>query len=108
MFYPESAMRSPILDQHITAMKKHHILAALLALSPFAASASEPVTEALSYRAYIGGVPLGTLNLKIAMDEASYATEARFDIATLFKWALDTDAQASSSGWLSEGSPVPA
>ena len=89
-------------------MKKHHFLAALLLMTPFSALASEPVTESLSYRAYIGGVPLGTLKLKIAMDETNYSTRARFDVASLFSWALDTDAQASSNGSFAGGSAVPA
>lgn len=88
-------------------MKKNFFFAALFALSPFAVSA-QPVAESLSYRAYIGGLPLGTLNLKIAMDETRYATEARFDVAGLLRWALDTDARASSSGSVSAGAPVPA
>ena len=88
-------------------MKKHHLIAALLALAPISAAASESVTEALSYRAYIGGVPLGTLNLKIELDETNYSTEAKFDVGGWLSWALDTDARASSSGSLSAGAPIP-
>jgi len=92
---------------HKNVMKKHLFLAALIAFGPAAAKA-EPVTESLTYNAYIGGLPLGTLDLKIAMDDARYATEARFDVATLLRWALDTNARATSSGSVSSGAPVPA
>jgi len=88
-------------------MKKNYILAALLAFAPVSALANEPVAESLSYRAYIGGLPLGTLQLKIAMDDSRYATEARFDVASLLKWALDTDARASSRGALTDGQGIP-
>jgi len=88
-------------------MKKQHIFAALLASLPFAASANDQVAESLSYRAYIGGLPLGTLQLKIAMDGDRYATEARFDIASILKWVLDTDARASSRGALANGRTIP-
>ena len=88
-------------------MKKHAFLVAALALFPTVSSASEPVAESLAYRAYIGGLPLGTLSLKIAMDEDRYATNARFDIASLLKWVLDTDARASSSGVITNGDAVP-
>ena len=73
---------------------------------PLSASASGPVTEALSYRAYIGGLPLGTLNLKIQLDENRYSTEAKFDVGGWLNWALDTDARASSNGSLDAGTPV--
>ena len=89
-------------------MKKHHLIAAFLAIVPLSASASGPVTEALSYRAYIGGLPLGTLNLKIQLDENRYSTEAKFDVGGWLNWALDTDARASSNGSLDAGTPVPA
>ena len=88
-------------------MKTHFLFAGLLAFSPLAAAA-EPVTESLAYRAYIGGLQLGTLKLKIAMDDAHYATEARFDVATLLSWMLDTDARASSNGSVAAGAPIPA
>jgi hypothetical protein len=88
-------------------MKRHHLFAALLALTPTATLGNEPVAESLSYRAYIGGLPLGTLNLKIAMDEDRYQTEARFDIASLLRWVLDTDARASSGGRFADGTMVP-
>ncbi len=88
-------------------MKRHHLFAALLALLPTATVANEPVAESLSYRAYIGGLPLGTLKLKIAMDADAYATEARFDIASLLRWVLDTDARASSGGTFADGTMVP-
>jgi len=88
-------------------MKKQLALAAVLAFAPSVSSASEPAAESLSYSAYIGGIPLGTLALKIAMDEDRYATNARFDIASLFKFFLDTDARASSQGLVAEGSAVP-
>jgi len=88
-------------------MKKHRLFAAVLALAPTASLAQEPVAESLSYRAYIGGLPLGTLKLKIAMDEDRYATEAQFDIASLLRWVLDTDARASSGGTVSDGMMVP-
>ena len=88
-------------------MKIHHLFAAALVLSPAVALANEPVAESLSYRAYIGGLPLGTLKLKIAMDQDRYATEARFDIASMLRWVLDTDARASSRGVVAEASMVP-
>ena len=89
-------------------MKRKNIIAAtLLALAPLPALASEPVAESLSYRAFIGGLPLGTLNLKIAMDDARYATEAQFLIGSWLRWALDTDAKASSEGVRRDGKLVP-
>ncbi len=88
-------------------MKKHAFFAAALALLPSVSSAAEPVSESLAYRAYIGGLPLGTLNIKIAMDQDRYATNARFDIASLLSWVLDTDARASSSGVINNGGAVP-
>lgn len=88
-------------------MKMTRTIAALIALAPLPAVASEPVAETLSYRAFIGGLPLGTLNLKIAMDEGRYATEAQFLIGRWLQWALDTDARASSEGTVAEGRLIP-
>ncbi len=89
-------------------MIKKILVAGVLVCCPVAVQASEPVSETLAYRAYIGGLPVGTLKLEIAMDEDRYATEARFDIARLFRWVLDTDALASSSGTVTDdGGAVP-
>ena len=88
-------------------MKIKHILAALLAVAPVSAFASEPVAESLSYRAYIGGLPLGTLALNIAMDDTRYATDAQFDVASVWSWALDTDARASARGGVANGQGIP-
>lgn len=88
-------------------MMKKNLLAALCLLAPLSAQA-EPIAESLTYRAFIGGLPLGDLKLKIAMDETRYATEARFDMVSLLRWVLDNDARASASGRLESGATIPA
>ena len=87
-------------------MKKTTILAAAFAMLPAFASAA-PVAESLKYRAYIGGLALGDLQLKIAMDDTGYATAAQFDMGRLLRIFLDTDARASSTGALRNGEAVP-
>jgi len=99
--------RAAVFGRYVTIMKKQLFIAAALALTPSASFASEPVAESLAYGAYIGGIPLGTLHLKIAMDEERYATDARFDIAGLIRLFLDTDARASSEGALANGAVIP-
>lgn len=83
-------------------MKSLRILAAAIGLAAApavqAAEVTEPIAETMQYRAYLGGLPLGTLHLKIAMDREGYATEAQFDMTALLRVILDTDAKASSNG----------
>lgn len=90
-------------------MKKTTALFAALAFAAPAAATgiSAPVAETLTYRAYIGGLPLGNLNLNIAMDEAGYATRAQFDMTALLRLILDTDAKASAEGRWQGGRAVP-
>lgn len=92
-------------------MKPLKIAAAVLALAaPLSASAVEvagPIAERLQYRAYIGGLPLGTLYVDIAMDDDGYAAKARFDMIALLRVILDTDAKASVQGRWQDGAPKP-
>lgn len=92
-------------------MKPITILAALLGLSlalPAAATGSaQPAQETLEYRAYVGGLPLGTLTLDIAADDASYSSRARFDMTALLRLVLDTDAKASATGRWRDGRALP-
>ena len=108
MRLPDPRHAVAVFAKQNSAMKQKNILlAALVALAPVPAMASEPVAESLSYRAFIGGFPLGTLNLKIAMEDTRYATEAQFLIGRWLRWALDTDARASSEGSITDGRMIP-
>ena len=82
---------------------RHAIAAAFAALLAWPAGAgapAEPVSERLTYRTYLGGLPLGTLTLDLAMDRAGYAGEARFDVTALIRTVLDSDATVRvEGGW---------
>lgn len=78
-------------------MKKNTLFAGMLALLPGLAQAG-PVAESLTYRGYIGGLPLGDLTLNTAMDDSRYKTQVGFEMAALLRRVLDADVTASASG----------
>lgn len=94
--------RRPMMNKTLTAL-------ALVCALPFAAQATQQPrdTETLSYKAYIGGLPLGELRLGIARDVDAYSAMADFRMVALLRLVLDTDARAQVSGRLGADGPMP-
>ena len=91
-------------------MMKRTLSALALALTlPLAAQATQQPrdTETLSYKAYIGGLPLGELRLGIARDLDAYSAMADFRMVALLRLFLDTDARAQVEGRLGADGPTP-
>lgn len=74
-------------------------LLALLTLAAGPALAAPPPADlSLGYRAYIGGLPLGELDLRLRFNEAGYQASGDFKMVTLLRLILDADARAKAEG----------
>jgi len=74
------------------------ICVSFLAVTSGEGIASETVSENMRFRAYVSGLPLGELKLGIKRAPGRYEADADFEMASLLRWILDTDAKASVAG----------
>ena len=83
------------------------ICVSFLAVTSGEGIASETVSENMRFRAYVSGLPLGELKLGIKRAPGRYEADADFEMASLLRWILDTDAKASVAGNVSDSGPRP-
>lgn len=60
-----------------------------------------------AFRVYLGGFPLGNLNVAGRGDGATYRAQGEFRVSSLLALAIDSDASAAVSGLLEAGRTLP-
>lgn len=90
-------------------MKRMMQAAALTALTftPGSANTGDISIETLKFSAHIGGLRVGEVNLNVEREGDLYEANARFDMIKIIKMFLDTDANATVAGYVTEQGPRP-